>query len=174
MTKNDFLEYCQRLVNSVPHKEYILLLILLCAGVSVFLYVFGWKRGWKYTMKLVQMEYCILLLSSMLIFRRIMKTRVCHFTPFWSYHNRDGVFTIYPEHVMNVAVFVPIGFFVAKQKSLKTWKGWLATICLGMGLSLVIEILQFIFKKGTCEIDDVINNTLGCLIGILVAYMIKK
>ena len=39
---------------------------------------------------------------------------------------------------------------------------------LGGGLSVFIELLQLIFKKGFCETDDVIHNVLGCLIGYYI------
>ena len=34
------------------------------------------------------------------------------------------------------------------------------------GLSILIELLQYVFKIGHCDIDDVISNTIGGLIGI--------
>ena len=34
-----------------------------------------------------------------------------------------------------------------------------------MGLSIGIEVLQLVFKKGSFEIDDIIHNTVGCMLG---------
>ena len=36
---------------------------------------------------------------------------------------------------------------------------------IGICLSVGIETLQFVFRKGFSEFDDVMHNTLGCLIG---------
>lgn len=40
-------------------------------------------------------------------------------------------------------------------------------------LSVFIELSQFIFNLVWCEVDDVINNTLGTMIGWGVWWMIK-
>jgi glycopeptide antibiotics resistance protein len=79
-----------------------------------------------------------------------------------------------------VVVFVPIGFLTGTQISKvtripqlsqinnvtqKSQKGWLVAICVGMGLSVGIETLQFVLKRGFSEVDDVMHNTLGCLLG---------
>ncbi len=62
----------------------------------------------------------------------------------------------------NIGWFVPFGFLapmLMKQKKLI-----IVALC-GCGFSFVIEVLQFVFKKGFCEIDDLILNTLGVVIG---------
>ena len=66
------------------------------------------------------------------------------------------------ENILNVLLFVPIGFLAGCGVQRVTWK---KVLFLGGGLSIFIELLQFIFKKGFCESDDVIHNVLGCLIG---------
>ena len=38
-------------------------------------------------------------------------------------------------------------------------------IKIGFGISLFIEVTQLISRRGICNIDDVIHNTLGCAIG---------
>jgi glycopeptide antibiotics resistance protein len=43
---------------------------------------------------------------------------------------------------------------------------------IGCGMSVSIELLQYILKRGTTEYGDVIHNTLGCLIGIGLYYLI--
>lgn len=63
---------------------------------------------------------------------------------------------------MNVAAFVPVGFlFGCINGRAKWWKALL----LGGGFSIMIEILQFAFKRGMSVFDDVFHNVLGCLIG---------
>ena len=39
--------------------------------------------------------------------------------------------------------------------------------------SLAIEVLQYVFKRGASDIDDLILNTAGGLIGILIYYVFK-
>lgn len=37
------------------------------------------------------------------------------------------------------------------------------------GVSLLIEMLQYVTGLGLCELDDVVSNTLGGFIGVMTA-----
>ena len=70
-------------------------------------------------------------------------------------------------HVIgNCIWFVPLGVLVPAlfHKQRKLWRITL----LGAGISLSIEILQFIICTGVTDIDDVIFNTLGTVIGYCI------
>ena len=70
---------------------------------------------------------------------------------------------------MNVIVFIPIGMILG---SLLRVKGsWLVALMIGCSISITVEALQFWFMKGFSEVDDVMHNTVGCLIGFGV-YLI--
>lgn len=63
--------------------------------------------------------------------------------------------------LMPFAFFLPLLF--EKQKRFKTF------LCTMIGIVLGIEILQFITFSGSCDIDDVILNTLGaCLMFVIL------
>ena len=38
----------------------------------------------------------------------------------------------------------------------------------GTGISVTIEALQFYFMKGFSEVDDVMHNTFGCILGYIL------
>ena len=40
--------------------------------------------------------------------------------------------------------------------------------------SAVIEITQYIFNLGWCEVDDVISNTVGALAGFALYIILQK
>jgi glycopeptide antibiotics resistance protein len=42
------------------------------------------------------------------------------------------------------------------------------------GVSILFEIIQFIFGLGASDITDLINNTLGGVIGILIYFILNK
>lgn len=67
-----------------------------------------------------------------------------------------------PENIMNVVVFVPVGVMAGVAFRGMTW---MRALVIGAGASVGIEVLQFVFKKGFSEVDDVMHNTLGCVIG---------
>ena len=65
----------------------------------------------------------------------------------------------------NILMFIPLGLYMANMmKSFRFWKA----LGLIVGSSFAIEVLQFVFKCGASDIDDIILNTLGGLIGIFI------
>lgn len=68
--------------------------------------------------------------------------------------------------VENVLLFIPFGILVPLK-----WKQLRNTfVCtfLGFCLSCVIEIIQLITERGHFQVDDILTNTLGALIGGIV------
>ena len=78
---------------------------------------------------------------------------------------RDGGFWEFSRQFFgNIGWFVPFGFllpFLLRRTSL------LLVTAMGAGLSLAIELAQYIFRVGVAELDDLILNTLGVVIGYL-------
>ena len=71
--------------------------------------------------------------------------------------------------VGNIAVFVPFGFMVASYaKPKRIW----SNLFVGLVVSATIEYVQL--NIGRCfDIDDIILNTLGCMLGFVI-YKIGK
>ena len=71
----------------------------------------------------------------------------------------------------NVLIFAPLGFFVPLLwKALRRW--W-AALGLSAAVSLLIEFLQ-LFLGRSVDVDDLILNTLGGLMGYLLFCMLPK
>lgn len=65
--------------------------------------------------------------------------------------------------VGNVAMFVPLGFFVP---CIWTEVGKLGWHCLCMVVTIVlVELLQLVTGLGTCDVDDLLLNLIGTAIG---------
>ena len=74
-------------------------------------------------------------------------------------------------YILNVLLFVPYGYllpFIKKKPFLKQ------TVLCSFLLSLCIELLQFLFKRGIFDIDDLICNTVGGLIGGTMIRIFRK
>lgn len=70
----------------------------------------------------------------------------------------------------NVLMFIPLGLYFADfMKKFNLWKILFYII----GISLFIEVTQYVLKRGTSDIDDLILNTVGGLIGIMFYLLIK-
>lgn len=74
----------------------------------------------------------------------------------------------------NILLFIPMGIFLPSLFRTITWKGIFAV---ALGFSLTLEISQLFFI-GTPDIDDVILNTFGAILGYCVfatlVLMVKK
>ncbi|ARP49665.1 hypothetical protein B6259_01395 [Ruminococcaceae bacterium CPB6] len=75
------------------------------------------------------------------------------------------------EIIMNVAIFIPLGIY-----SGILFKKWTIgkKIFLFFLISLICEIFQFILGVGASDITDIINNTLGGIIGLVIYKGIEK
>lgn len=65
--------------------------------------------------------------------------------------------------IFNILMFLPLGFVLPLL--FKKCEKFYITYFLGLCMTISIEVLQLISKRGIFEIDDIINNTLGCMIG---------
>jgi glycopeptide antibiotics resistance protein len=64
--------------------------------------------------------------------------------------------------VGNIALLVPLGFLAPLVYRNQTWK---TSLALGAAAGLCIEVLQTVLRVGIFDIDDVILNALGVVIG---------
>ena len=83
---------------------------------------------------------------------------------FWEYRGQLGVWSVV-NLFGNVLVFVPFGFFEPMASKRRSFWG---TVFDGMFLSMVVEVFQLVTKVGRFDVDDLILNTLGAVIGYLL------
>ena len=94
-------------------------------------------------------------------FREIMR--------FWNYRQQLGTRVVVVNLVGNVMAFVPFGFILPIISD--RLKGCVKVTFLGLLLSLSVEGLQLLTRVGSCDIDDVILNTFGALLGYCLFVM---
>ncbi len=68
-------------------------------------------------------------------------------------------------HVVgNTGWFVPLGLFINGL-----WKeGWKKGLIYGFLLSLFIEVMQYLLQSGVSDVDDLICNSLGAVLGCVL------
>lgn len=73
----------------------------------------------------------------------------------------------------NIMLFMPIGFLLPLVK--KPFEKLYSTVLFALSFSLIIETSQYFVGRGT-DIDDLIMNTLGAILGFLIMQIppIKK
>ena len=153
--------------------EYVLISFLVLS-VAIVIGMLGMKgsRAKRFVLGALLAEYYFLVLCSTVICRASHGERHIELIPFWNYldiWNRVDYPADLIEVLLNIALFVPIGLLLGGM-GMKLKKVFLS----GVILSCVIEGSQFAFRRGLCETDDVIHNTLGCIIGYLVFLWLLK
>ncbi len=87
------------------------------------------------------------------------------------YRESLGMWPVLLNIAGNVAAFVPFGIFLPIF-SMRCRKIWM-TVYYSFELSLLVELLQLVTRVGSFDVDDLILNTLGGMLGFLV-YQIGK
>lgn len=109
------------------------------------------------------LEFLFVLICSTVVFRNSHTDYNYNLVPFWSYSKIYACnWEVLTEVLLNVALFIPIGLLLS---GIVRGKRLSKVVLSGILISSTIEILQLVFKKGLCEVDDIIHNTLGCFIG---------
>lgn len=83
---------------------------------------------------------------------------------FIEYREELGIFAVFANLFGNILIFVPFGFSIAVASSNR---GFLKTICCSFLLSLGVEVLQLVTRVGSCDVDDLLLNTIGGAFGYI-------
>lgn len=152
---------------------------------SDLLHVFGWilflttilsilvcrTKVFRYVIGLLLLEYVSILYYLTIYYRKVNLIHNYNFEPFWSYKAyASGMESLLAEIILNILVFIPVGLLLGIALNTATWKKAFIT---GVCISIMIEISQFIFKRGFSELDDVIHNVVGCLVGYGLYSLVK-
>lgn len=169
--REQFRTYIVSLYQNIPTEVYEGLLSVCCLGLALLLVFCGIKKGLRYSLMLLLIEYVFLLFCSTVILRTVGETRQYDFQPFWSYKAiQEGREDLLAENIMNVVVFIPVGMLLGIAFKQMTW--WKALL-IGCNISVTIESLQFFLMRGYSEVDDVMHNTVGCLIGFGIISILR-
>lgn len=85
----------------------------------------------------------------------------------FDYATKEAIFN---NIVMNIVLFIPFGFFlylIVRRELLVSF--------IGMFFSIMIETIQYILPIGrTTNIDDVILNVTGTIVGVIIGVLFLK
>lgn len=164
----DFITFSFR---NVPTSFIVGLLSAFILGTILFVVALGRRKGMKWSAGWLLVEYLFLLLYLTVFVRNTQAGWTYNLSPFWSYQAiREGRVDVLVQVVMNVLAFIPIGFLLGTFKGLKWWQ----VLLIGLCFSILIELLQLVLKRGLTEIDDVVHNGVGCMIGYWVFIGSRK
>ena len=122
--------------------------------------------GRRITPRPLLAAYILFILMETIIGRKTGMGRV-ELVPFWSYSYPE----LRMEIVLNYILFIPFGFLLYLCFGEKFG---LRVVIAGFLLSVSIELIQLLFNIGLFEFDDMIGNTVGCLIGTVIGKATRE
>lgn len=75
------------------------------------------------------------------------------------------------EIIDNIIIFIPYGILMAMLREKRSFFAKIFPIFL---TSLSFEVLQYIFAIGSTDVNDIITNTLGGILGLFIFWIFKK
>ena len=71
---------------------------------------------------------------------------------------------------MNLCLFIPLGYLLPQFGEFKFFRNirWWQITIIGFITTLIIEVSQLLLQRGTFELDDLIRNTMGTVVGFAI------
>lgn len=139
----------------------------------------AWYDGWKRVDLGLFIVSVFGVIYTTILSRTIGTSEVC-LIPFYSFVLARDQPELYRSMLMNVFLFVPFGAALSQVFP----RGWtkrrkiVLALCAGMILSGFVEGMQYCFALGRAEIDDVLTNDLGAVVGCggveLVGWLLDR
>ena len=86
-------------------------------------------------------------------------------------HSSPENLEFYKDLIGNILLFIPFPFLLFYVLGIKHYR---TLLLIAVVTSFFIEIIQFLFNIGVADIDDVILNTTGASIGLLIIYGLSR
>lgn len=90
---------------------------------------------------------------------------------YFYYRDKIGSFNVLLNLLGNVVCFIPFGFVIPILTQKQTM---VRMVLLSLLASVLIELLQLVSLLGSCDVDDIILNTFGGLLGYLLFVLGRK
>ena len=152
-----------RRIYAQPLRRIVIVMAALVMLWAAGRYLAGKHRWWRAFNAAVFLGITGVILY-MTVFARGENPQPAALMPFSAFAEAKIQPELYRSMLMNVLLFEPIGLSLPHLLPKKIHPVR-AAIAFAMLLSIGIEISQFRFGLGRCEVDDVIMNTLGAVIG---------
>ena len=141
---------------------------LAAGGVFFVLFLlFRRKKNVPFFGKILFVMCVAVLLCMTLLFRESGGKKGMDFTLFstWGINARNNAFVI-----ENIILFIPYGFVTAL--AFPKLRNFFACSFFGLFTSIAIELIQYTTQRGFFQIDDIITNGIGAMIGCILFWII--
>lgn len=154
-------------------RELIFFVIVLMVATIIFSILL--KKDKMNLFQLIAGELLLIFMFIVLgstVFTRVPdKVEAYKLMPFWSWNEViKGDIELLEENLLNFLLLFPFGFllpFVFYKKI-----SWNKAFIMGLAFSFFIETSQLILHRGLFEWDDMIHNSIGAMLGCIIANKI--
>jgi len=118
--------------------------------------------------------YYIILLFNMVIFARYNSVNSYNIIPFktiFELITNGNLYLIIINILGNLLIFMPFEYFIIKLFKINKFS---LNFLISFLIILIIEVLQYIFKVGVFDIDDLILCTIGMMLFYIIYNKVKK
>ena len=158
-------------VERVPGGVCWILIAIFGIGAIALVWSRGLREGLRMGSILLLLEWVFIILGITLFFREERLERAVNLIPLSSYFHiseNSYLMEVAAINILNVILFFPLGMLLGLGFRRITWRKVFLLCLVG---SVLIELLQLIFMRGLCEVDDVIHNVVGCMMGYLTVRL---
>lgn len=134
-------------------------------------YISFFKKYYKPVVIVLLLIWLGIVLSHTVLGRKPFDGR--HFQPelFWSYRSVQMKEAWFVRQIIgNVIMYMPFGFLfpLLLGRKLSGLRVFAITLIAGLAISFSTEFMQYVFRIGLFEFDDMFHNGLGVVIGFLI------
>ncbi len=108
----------------------------------------------------------IILFKMQFSLRDLDRIRMINLIPF--YYEKENAFH-FSEVLMNGIAFIPLGIYLRLLK-----RSPKKSVLLGFAFSFALELLQFLLRIGITDITDLLMNTAGTALGVLIYAILSN
>ena len=157
--ENFLLELLDKLCGAVVSLPLVLVYIFVCDRERA-------KRRWGWMVLLMLYLNAMYIVIGVPGVQYICWDPTLNLIPFqdFSARNMEGM-------VLNAIMFAPLGFLLPAY--FERYRHWGRTLAAGFLTSLTVELIQLFTFRAT-DVDDLIMNTLGTLVGFLLAKLVLR
>lgn len=153
--------------NILQLNKLITWIVIIFTILVPFLISFFMKQQYHKPIRSVgTITFSLYVIYAMTLLERV-DTRVpeCNFDLFWTWEKAMKGSWLHQYFIVgNIVLFVPLGMSVTAALPANKRKCWFLAL-VGLTVSGIVEGIQYFRHLGLCELDDLVHNTLGMLIG---------
>ena len=142
------------------------IVVLLLTGLAAACCLLCWRKiVWSQAVSGFCLMIVLLMIFGTTVFTRKSGEEVqWELRLFWSWQAAmDGDLEMLMEVLLNLVMLLPVGILL--PMTLRKPVGWRQGLAVGVLISAVIELGQLFWRRGLFELDDIVHNSVGCMLG---------